>query len=554
MSKPKLKVGILLDSKNVPAWTYRILESIANSDYACLSLIVVADRKTESLGFLDRLWKNRSKLVFFVYSKLDGFLFRSDPDAFEIHALGCISDGVDEISVTPDEEGFSDYFPDDAIATIKYKEIDVLLRFGFRILRGRILAAAKHGVWSYHHGDNRKNRGGPAGFWEVLKNWPETGSMLQILTEQLDGGRVLYRSWSRTNPYSVTENKNSYYWKSSTFVMRSLRRLYTLGAEKYFASIEQHNTDLSFYDRPLYRVPGNLQTAYLVARQLVLLARRVIEKLIYIDQWYLVYKFSDGKPATTLHQFKHLMPATDRFWADPFVIEKGGKYYVFFEEYLQSKGMAHISVMELDRSGISSEVTEVLVRPYHVSYPSLFEWHGRLFMVPETSVNKTIELYECTDFPNQWEFVHNIMEDVDAVDSTMLEHNGKWWLFSGWAEVDGMSHDDELCIFYADSPLSQDWQPHALNPVVSDVKNARPAGQIKMIDGRLLRPSQNCAGIYGFGFNLNEISILTEDEFEEVPIAQVTPDWDKKLTRTHTYNHTGDLTIGDAMKQRWKFF
>ena len=554
MSKPKLKVGILLDSNTVPAWTYRILESIANSDFACLSLIVVANRESESIGFLTRLWRNRNKLIFFIYSKFDRLLFRPEPDAFAVRGLDYISEGVDEISVTPEEKGFSDYFPDDVVARIQRQEVDVLLRFGFRILRGRILAAAKYGVWSYHHGDSQKNRGSPAGFWEVMQNWPETGSILQMLNEQLDGGQVLYRSWSRTNPYSVSLNKSSYYWKSSTFVLRSLHDLYTLGAEKYFASIEQLNTDMSFYDRALYRVPGNLTSLFLIVRQMALLARRVVEKLVYTDQWFLIYKFGNGEPATTMRQFKYLMPPKDRFWADPFVVEKEGRHYVFFEEWLHSRGMAHISVMELDRNGISSDITEILVRPYHLSYPSLFEWDGRLFMIPESSSNNSIELYECTDFPHKWEFVHNIMEDVDAVDSTMLEHNGKWWLFSGWTEVDGMSHDDELCIFYSDNPLSQTWQPHALNPVVSDVRTARPAGQIKNIDGRLLRPSQNCAGIYGYGFNLSEITVLTENEFEEQPIAHLAPDWDKKLTRTHTFNHAGSLTIGDAMQQRWKIF
>jgi len=553
VTKPKLKLGILLDSRHVPAWTYRILESIAQSNYATLSLIVIANREPKSKGFLNRVWSKRSKLVFFIYSKLDWFFFQPEPDAFAIRGLNYISEGVEEISVTPEEKGFSDYFPDDVVATIKQREIDVLLRFGFRILRGDILGAAKHGVWSYHHGDNKKNRGSPAGFWEVLRHWPETGSILQILTEQLDGGQVLYRSWSRTNPYSVCENKNTYYWKSSEFVLRSLRNLHKLGERKYFASIKRLNTDLSFYDRPLYRVPGNTEAAFLIFRQLLLLAKRVFDKIVYTDQWFLIYKFGDG-PSTTMRLFKHLVPARDRFWADPFVIEKDDKYYVFFEEYLQSESKAHISVLQLDRNGITSDVTTILTRPYHLSYPSLFEWDGRLFMIPESSSNNTIELYECTDFPHQWEFVHNIMEKVDAVDSTMLEHNGKWWLFCGWNDVEGMSHDDELCIYYADTPLSTDWKAHALNPVVSDVRNARPAGQIKYHDGRLLRPSQNCAGIYGFGFNLNEITLLTEDEFEETPVASVAPDWDRKMTRTHTFNHAGDLTIGDAMIQRRKFF
>ncbi len=38
------------------------------------------------------------------------------------------------------------------------------------------------------------SRGGPAGFWEVMNDQPTTGSMLQVLNEELDNGRVIYRS------------------------------------------------------------------------------------------------------------------------------------------------------------------------------------------------------------------------------------------------------------------------------------------------------------------------------------------------------------------------
>ena len=91
---------------------------------------------------------------------------------------------------------FCDYLSDEDVSRIRAANVDVLLRFGFRILKGPILRAAKHGVWSYHHGDNQVNRGGPAGFWEVMLNRPTTGSVLQILNEDLDNGRVIYRSYA----------------------------------------------------------------------------------------------------------------------------------------------------------------------------------------------------------------------------------------------------------------------------------------------------------------------------------------------------------------------
>ena len=71
----------------------------------------------------------------------------------------------------------------------------------------------------------------------------------------------------------------------------------------------------------------------------------------------------------------------------------------------------------------------MLERDYHLSYPFLFEWHGQLSMAPETKRNKTIELYRYVEFPLKWEFERVIIDDVQAVDATLHELDGMWWLF-----------------------------------------------------------------------------------------------------------------------------
>ena len=50
------------------------------------------------------------------------------------------------------------------------------------------------GIISFHHGDNNINRGGPAGFWEVFNEEPSTGFIIQRLTEELDGGDVIFKA------------------------------------------------------------------------------------------------------------------------------------------------------------------------------------------------------------------------------------------------------------------------------------------------------------------------------------------------------------------------
>src|SRR5205807_8550436 len=115
---------------------------------------------------------------------------------------------VPSMEVEPIGKKFVQRFPAEAIEQIRAHDLDVLIRFGFNILHGDILQAARYGVWSYHHGDNEFYRGGPAHFWELREGSPLSGAILQVLTEELDGGLVLCKSLFATEPtLSVSRNR-----------------------------------------------------------------------------------------------------------------------------------------------------------------------------------------------------------------------------------------------------------------------------------------------------------------------------------------------------------
>ncbi|HDQ45024.1 MAG TPA: hypothetical protein ENN17_05920 [bacterium] len=178
-------------------------------------------------------------------------------------------------------------------------------------------------------------------------------------------------------------------------------------------------------------------------------------------------------------------------------------------------------------------------------------------MIPETRLNKTIELYECTDFPLKWEFRMNLMENVDAVDTTLFFHHQKWWLFTCILQdreslFNSDLYYDALYLFYSDSLFSEDWIPHPLNPVVTDVRKARPAGRIFVDSGKIIRPSQDGSLCYGYGYRLNEITRLNEKEYMESEVEFIRPDWKKSIIATHTFNQDNTYTVGDAVKRRSK--
>ena len=162
-----------------------MLERIKDEGSSCFSVVVLnsSEGKDEGspTGLFDRLrryWKARSRLLFLAFGRFDRWKFRTMPDAFEMVDVSDLLGGVPAISVSPRRTKFSDFIEGDDLERVREAGADVFIRLGFRILRGGILTAAPAGVWSFHYGDNRVNRGGPAGYWEVLLSWPTTGSIL----------------------------------------------------------------------------------------------------------------------------------------------------------------------------------------------------------------------------------------------------------------------------------------------------------------------------------------------------------------------------------------
>ena len=186
-----------------------------------------------------------------------------------------------------------------------------------------------------------------------------------------------------------------------------------------------------------------------------------------------------------------------------------------------------------------------------MSYPFVFESEGGYYMIPETGGNRTIDLYKCNDFPDNWVFVKSIMKDVNAVDTTLFKYNSKWWLFTVIDEINSsLDGSPELFLFFTDDFLSGIWTSHPLNPIVSDIRIARPAGKIFIQNGNIYRPSQDCAGRYGKAFNINQVLVLSETEYKEVHIKKIEPDWDTNLRGTHTFNFDDDFTVIDAYSMR----
>jgi hypothetical protein len=246
--------------------------------------------------------------------------------------------------------------------------------------------------------------------------------------------------------------------------------------------------------------------------------------------------------------FRILDPGPDRFYADPFLLRHDGVTALFFEDYDYSLGRAAISYLVLGEDGRLGPSAGALSRPYHLSYPFVFVHDGVALMIPETSGNRTIELYEARSFPNDWRLRTVLMENVDASDTTLHfdSHTGLWWMFSAVSEFGGSSHDT-LSIFYSER-LEGPWRPHAGNPVKLGPGCSRPAGPLLSWNGRLFRPTQDCTHTYGGGLVWCEIKRLTPDSFSEEPVARQQPE--RGFTGLHHYGRAAGFEVVDYKRDR----
>ena len=542
-SKHKLRVGLILDSYLLPKWASMMLEILIKSNYAQIVLLLVIPESNNS--------KNSFKnFIYRKYCDLEYKRAKFKDNAIKLTSSHDILSGIPELEIDPQVMEEGSLLENGDIKQIEQYNLDVLILLSDNKPQDdTLLRLAKYGLWFLpHFSDN--NGKISAGFWEVVNNIPTTESELIIQNKEHPVGISVFKSHSSTNRFSVVKNRNKYYWKSLLFIPRKLRALYISGSGSLYDKIP--NQDKNPPSEINRRVPSNISALSSITSHMFRTVLGKLDKQIFKEDWIILFRLSNEK-TFDFKKFKKMIPPKNTVWADPFVVYKHNTYHIFMEEIPNNSTKGRISLIKMDLQGNYQQPVSIIEKPYHLSYPYIFEWEGEYYMIPESSADKSIQLYKCSEFPYKWDFVHNLMENIRAYDTTLLFHQGKWWLFANIKEITQMSGWDELYLFHADTPVSRKWVPHPLNPVISDARTSRPAGKIYKERGKIFRPAQNSSYRYGYGLKLNQITKLNEYEYEEIEFNSFEPDWDNKIVGVHTVNRDKDLTVIDGIYKRSKF-
>ena len=437
---PHLRIGVLLDGPTLPAHLAETLEHIANSNFARVELVVF-NAATSRIAK-----KNTGLFARYVAWDVKRISEALNPLA-EIDCARYLKD-VETLSVTPIVDQDSQRFSNDAVARIREKNLDVLVKFGFGELRGEILNAARYSVWTYHHGDPDRYRGGPPYFWEVYEDNLLTCTALERLADEPSENQILCRGvFATIQGSSWARNRVQPYWGSTTFLIQKLHQLHESGWDSVAGDIPQpvHNTKT-------YSTPTDLEMLPWLSKILVRTgAQRVRHSIVgeELPHWMLGVKTNSSSSAKlNLREFRWIQSPRGHFYADPFVIEHDGKPWVFFEDLPYSTDKGIIVCAEINRDGSLSPTIPVLELPYHLSYPCIFRDAGELYMVPESVADGTVQLYRCERFPDVWKQVKVLLR-APAVDPTVWIENGLYWFFVTLQEPRGGGL--QLWLFYSRS-------------------------------------------------------------------------------------------------------
>ncbi len=569
-TRKKLRIGVMINSSQLSMWQYRLLAKIHNDEHSDLVLAIVRDeyQRTEKPAsnscYIDetvgRPQSNIAHKLFNRFQNWDRRNIINTPNPFAPNPLESIqlselfksdeSSTMDFIHAIPYTTPSSDKVNAYDLETIRGYDLDVILRLGWRTLQGNILTVARCGIWSYQHGDTRTNRGGPPAVWEQYTNQESTGLTLQQLGENPDKSKLIARSFTATDKTSATRTVNKLYWRSADLIHRKLKQLQTQGAEKFYANLnsENLNDQLSeFYSQPLRSEKSMTltQSFSYVSKCLFSHVKTALFNRMYDNKWVLYYYLSDELP-TSLWKYTLLESPNDRYWADPHILLRNKIWYVFVEEFMYQTNRSRIAVMPINQFGEVGEVQTALETDYHLSYPSIFEHEGRTFMIPESSATRRIELWECEEFPSKWNLCKVLMDDVDAVDTTLHFKDDRWWMFTSMVETDGCANRDELFLFSSETLITDEWVPHPKSAIVSDVRCARSAGKIFEENGKLFRPAQDSSGASGHSTRLQEIVTLNLEDYEEREVSVIKPSWTPCVRGVQTIARAKGITMVDA--------
>lgn len=540
----RLRYGVLLSSTRLARWHLAVLDALDAIPGVELCVVVTDERRPIATPFNLRKLRHLRQGAWMALDARS----RARTAAFATTDASERLAGVPHVGAVVRTSGIWQEFADDDLAAIAATKPDLLLRFGFGPIRGPILEVAPHGVWSFHHDDEQVHRGGPPCFWELYFGEATTGVTFQRLTERLDGGIPLAKAWFRTIPHSLASNRNQAYLGAAVLPAQVARRI-LLGAD-HLTTVAPSTTTA-----PVRRAPTNAQVARFAVGCTLRFARQQWIGMARADRWNVavvprpVHEVVADPDVSDAIWFPRQRERT-RYIADPFgCTTSDGRLRVVVEDLDHRDAHGFISSYEVGPEGRVRSGPHLVERlPTHVSYPGLTRVGDEWWLLPESAAARDVRAFRYDPDADTIEPIGVLLDHVSLKDPTLFEHEGRWWLMGTDGDQGSNTH---LRAWWSADPHGP-WELHAMDPLVVDVRAARPAGAPFRIDGQLHRPAQDNSRSYGGALTIHRIDELTPHTYGDEHVATLAPARRSPYPDgLHTINALGDLTLIDGVRHRF---
>jgi len=521
----RLRIGVLADAAGVEAWLACAIRSLAR-----LPEMEIADlfpiRPPQGLSDASPPW---------LFRKLDAWSRAGAEDCFDRSDWQPAAARRQEL---PDGDA-AGLGPRDR-ALIAASRLDVLLCATRAPLSGDCANLARLGVWSLLLGEPEFTASRPAFWREVYEGNSVSRISVLVHDTSFERGRFLDSFVTATDAsLRFTRNRTAPLGAAGALLGRTMLQ----AAERGSAPLGGREVELRGAPP---RWPSTAQTLGFVCGKLGRSARLRARAHGKEMTWLVAIRPASGgmdfRNAARGEPFREVAAPPGHYYADPFLVERDSRHWLFVEDWIEANGRACLTCMEIGDGGRAGPPVVILDKPYHLSYPHVFPHGGDFFMIPESCGNSTVQLYRATRFPFEWTLEAVLAEDAALVDTTALQHDGKWYFLTSTA------HEPQEAYLFTSGRLDGPWQYHPANPIGADTRNLRGAGAIVSRSGQLVRPAQDCSLGYGYAVAFNEIRRLSPSEYETREAGRLLPTWTAGLTGTHTFNSDSKYEAVDGRK------
>lgn len=538
-----MRIGILIgELKDCSNWQLRVIQTILNNPSLELTLIIqeTKSHRNKDHDVFSHFFSNLrlGNLLFLLQEFIERSVFFKEVFSVDKESLIKRVAAVSKIKFDYKEKSPATVSNRERFQQIKEKT-DLLINLGFKDCTNELTKISKHGVWDFSHADFSSPKTGPIGFLEVLFKKPSLGV---ALVKRIDGRQVeLVDNTFFNREWSMVQSATTAQEGAVSVLFKNLKLLQS-----------GHTFKISDATIPKYQSPRLVEVLKYLVQFYMNLLNKIIQKVAYTiwgrrHECWSVFIGKGSFLESSLSSMKPIEMPKDEFWADPFLFQHDDIDYVFFENYSYKTNRGKISCGKISGDKLI-DIIDVLQLDYHMSFPFIFKEDGAIFLMPETSENKRLEIYKAVEFPSKWKLHTTAFEGEMVADAFFYDDDqDQKWLFVNKQAAETSPMNSELFIYKTDSIRLDNLQPHAQNPVIIDARVARNGGAIFKHMNESYRPSQrNTDGIYGRALNINRIKKLTINEYEEENVRICEPNFDKNLMATHHLHQTDELFVFDA--------